>query len=202
MSTEKTTDQHNKMAEKRNAGYEKKQAKATLEKGLVIINTGTGKGKTTAAFGMAMRAVGHGMKVGVVQFIKGAMDTAERSVMQQFDNVEFHAIGDGFTWLTQDHEKDVATAQKAWAIADSMIRNPEFDFIVLDELNVILKYDFIAMDLVLDALAARAEMQHVVITGRHAKPELIEVADLVSEIKSIKHPYKEQGIKAQKGVEF
>ncbi len=193
---------HKRMAEKRNAGYEKKQAKATLEKGLVIINTGTGKGKSSAAFGMALRAVGHDMKVGVVQFIKGAMETAERKVLSQFDNLEFHAIGDGFTWKTQDRERDVATAAKAWAEAERMILDPSYDFVVLDELNVVLKYDYIPLQCVLDALAKRQSMQHVVITGRHAKDELIEVADLVSEIRPIKHPYKEQGVRAQKGVEF
>lgn len=193
---------HKRMAEKRNEGYQKKQAKATREKGLLIINTGTGKGKSTAAFGMGLRAVGHGMKLGVVQFIKGAMDTAERKVFQRFDNVDFQSIGDGFTWLTQNREQDIATAEKAWAEAERMLRDASYDMIILDELNIILKYEYLALSRVLDALIQRREMLHVIVTGRHAPPELIDIADLVSDIRPIKHPYKEQGVKAQKGIEF
>ena len=198
------TDQekHKRAAEKRNAGYEKKQAKATKEKGLFIINTGTGKGKTSAAMGMVIRAVGHGMKVGVVQFIKGAKETAERNVLSGFDNVDFHSIGDGFTWITQNREQDIATAEKAWHIAKEMIENSDCDMVLLDELNIILKYDYLDTDEVLSVINARPEMMHVIVTGRHAKDSLIEAADLVSEIRPIKHPYKEQGVKAQKGIEF
>ncbi len=198
------TDQekHKRAAEKRNAGYEKKQAQATKEKGLFIINTGTGKGKTSAAMGMVIRAVGHGMKVGVVQFIKGAKETAERNVLSGFDNVEFHSIGDGFTWITQNREQDIATAEKAWHIAKQMIENPDYDMVLLDELNIILKYDYLNTDEVLAVINDRPEMMHVIVTGRHAKDNLIEAADLVSEIRPIKHPYKEQGVKAQKGIEF
>ena len=195
-------DKHKRAAEKRNVGYQKKQAKATKEKGLFIINTGTGKGKTSAAMGMVVRGVGHGMKVGVVQFIKGAMDTAERTVLNSFDNVDFHSIGDGFTWITQNREQDVATAQKAWEIAKDMIENPEYDMVLLDELNIILKYDYLDTDHVLEVINSRPTMMHVIVTGRHAKENLIEAADLVSEIRPLKHPYKEQGIKAQKGIEF
>jgi len=196
------SNQHRRMAEKRKAGYDKKQAKATLEKGLLIVNTGTGKGKSTAAFGMGLRAVGHGMKLGVVQFIKGAMNTAERDVFRRFDNVEFHAIGDGFTWLTQDREKDVETAERAWAEAERMIDDPSFDMVILDELNVILKYEYVDPQHVLDALRNKRDSLHVVVTGRHASDALIEMADLVSDIRPIKHPYREQGVKAQAGVEF
>ncbi len=198
------TDQekHKRAAEKRNAGYEKKQAKATKEKGLFIINTGTGKGKTSAALGMVIRAVGHGMKVGVVQFIKGAKETAERNVLSGFDNVEFHSIGDGFTWITQNREQDIATAEKAWQTAKEMIESPDYDMVLLDELNIILKYDYLNTDEVLAVINTRPEMMHVIVTGRHAKDDLIESADLVSEIRPIKHPYKEQGVKAQKGIEF
>lgn len=195
-------DRHKKMAQKRNAGYEKKQARATLEKGLLIVNTGTGKGKSTAAFGMALRAVGHGMRVGVVQFIKGAMHTAERDVLQKFARVEFHTIGDGFTWHTQNREQDLATAQKAWAVAAAMVGDAAYDMVVLDELNVILKYDYLDFGTVLGALQNRPPMQHIIVTGRHARAELIKAADLVSEITPLKHPYKEQGVKAQRGVEF
>lgn len=195
-------EQHKIKAQKRNAGYEKKQAKATNEKGLFIINTGAGKGKTTAAFGMVLRAVGHGMNVGVVQFIKGAMETAERTVLSQFDNVEFHAIGEGFTWKTQNREKDIATAEEAWQVAVGLIDNPDIDMVVLDELNVVLKYDYLDINKVLEKIQNRRPMQHIIVTGRQAKEELIEAADLVSEIKPIKHPYKDQRIIAQKGIEF
>jgi cob(I)alamin adenosyltransferase len=196
------SEAHKRMAEKRNVGYQKKQAKATQEKGLLIVNTGTGKGKSTAAFGMGLRAVGHGMQLGVVQFIKGAMDTAEREIFKRFDNVDFRAMGDGFTWLTQDRERDVATAEKAWAEAERMLADPRYDMIILDELNIILKYGYLDLQRVLGALGNRREMLHVIVTGRHAPEALIEMADLVSDIRPIKHPYKEQGVKAQKGVEF
>lgn len=195
-------DAHQRMTEKRNAGYEKKQSQATLEKGLVIVITGTGKGKTTSALGMGLRAVGHGMKLGVVQFIKGAKPTAERTLFERFDNVDWFTIGDGFTWITQDRDKDIATAQKAWAQAAQLIGNPDYDMVILDELNTILKYDYVSVDDVLAVLAKKPAMQHVVITGRHAPDALIEKADLVSDIRPLKHPYKEQGVKAQKGIEF
>ena len=195
-------DKHLKMTQKRQAGHEKKKAKATEEKGLLVVNTGTGKGKSSAAFGMAVRGIGHGMNVGVVQFIKGAMHTAERDVLSKFDNCEWHTIGDGFTWNTQDRAKDVATAEKAWAEAARMIDDPDYDMIVLDELNVVLKYDYLDSDTVIAKLQSRGDMQHVIVTGRHASDALIAAADLVSEIKPVKHPFKEQGIKAQKGIEF
>ncbi|MEM7292580.1 MAG: cob(I)yrinic acid a,c-diamide adenosyltransferase [Pseudomonadota bacterium] len=195
-------EKHLKMTQKRQAGHEKKKAKATKEKGLLIVNTGTGKGKSSAAFGMAVRGVGHGMKVGVVQFIKGAMHTAERDVLSKFDNCEWHTIGDGFTWNTQNREQDVATAEKAWAEAARMIDDRDYDMIVLDELNVVLKYDYLDSASVLEKLQSRGDMQHVIVTGRHASDELIEAADLVSEIRPIKHPFKEQGVKAQRGIEF
>jgi len=193
---------HQRMAEKRNAGYEKKQAKATLEKGLLIVVTGTGKGKTTSALGMGLRAVGHGMKLGVVQFIKGAKETAERRLFENFPNVDWFTIGDGFTWITQDRARDVATAQKAWAQAAQLIGDTGYDMVILDELNTILKYEYLELDTVLATLRARHPMQHVIVTGRHAPEALIEAADLVSEIRPLKHPYKDQGVKAQRGIEF
>lgn len=195
-------DKHLNMTRKRQAGHEKKKAKATKEKGLLVVNTGTGKGKSSAAFGMAIRGIGHGMQVGVVQFIKGAMHTAERDVLSTFDNCEWHTIGDGFTWNTQDRTQDIATAEKAWAEAARMIDGRRYDMVVLDELNVVLKYDYLDTDTVLAKLASRGANQHVIVTGRHASEALIEMADLVSEIKPVKHPFKEQGIKAQKGIEF
>jgi cob(I)alamin adenosyltransferase len=202
MSSQHDADSHRRKSEKRNTGYEKKQARATLEKGLLIVNTGTGKGKTTAAFGMGLRAVGHGMKLGVVQFIKGAMDTAERNLFRGFENVDFQSIGDGFTWKTQDRDQDVATAERAWHEAERMIRDPSYDMVILDELNVILKYDYLDRERVLKVLSGRRPMLHVVVTGRHAPAELVEMADLVSDIRPVKHPYREQGVKAQKGIEF
>ncbi len=193
---------HKRRAEKRNLGYEKKQAKATKEKGLLVVNTGTGKGKSTAAFGMGLRAVGHGMKLGVVQFIKGTMETAERDVFKCFDEVDFRAIGDGFTWLTQDREKDTATAQRAWEEAERMIHDPSYDMIILDELNIILKYGYLDVPRVLATFGGRREGLHIIVTGRHAPEELLQVADLVSDIRAIKHPYKDQGVKAQPGIEY
>ena len=195
-------DKHQNMARKRQAGHEKKKAKATAEKGLLVVNTGTGKGKSSAAFGMAIRGIGHGMQVGVVQFIKGAMHTAERDVLSQFDNCEWHTIGDGFTWNTQNRDQDIATAEKAWAEAARMIDDRQYDMIVLDELNVVLKYDYLDSAKVIEKIQSRGEMQHVIVTGRHASDAMIEAADLVSEIRPVKHPFKEQGIKAQKGIEF
>ncbi len=198
----KNTEDYQRMVEKRKAGYDKKQAKATLEKGLLIVNTGSGKGKSSAAFGMALRGVGHDMQVGVVQFIKGAMDTGERKVLSQFENVDFQAVGDGFTWHTQNRDQDIATAEQAWSAAEKMILSEDYQLVVLDELNIILKYQYLDLDRVIATFDKRPAMQHVVVTGRHAPQILIDRADLVSEIKAIKHPYKDQGVKAQKGIEY
>ena len=195
-------DKHLNMVRKRQAGHEKKKAKATREKGLLIVNTGTGKGKSSAAFGMAVRAIGHGMRIGVVQFIKGAMHTAERDLLSRFDNCEWHTIGDGFTWNTQNRERDIATAEQAWHEAARMIDDRGYDMVVLDELNVVLKYDYLDSVSVIDKLQSRGDRQHVIVTGRHASDAMIEAADLVSEIRPVKHPFKEQGVKAQPGIEF
>jgi cob(I)alamin adenosyltransferase len=195
-------DAHKKMTGKRNAGYEKKQSQATKEKGLVVVITGTGKGKTTSALGMGLRAVGHGMKLGVVQFIKGAKPTAERTLFETFPNVDWFTIGDGFTWVTQDRERDIATARKAWAQAAQLIGDASYDMVILDELNTILKYGYVDLLQVLATLAGKPAMQHVIITGRHAPDALMEAADLVSDIRPLKHPYKEQGVRAQRGIEF
>ncbi|SUX56197.1 cob(I)yrinic acid a,c-diamide adenosyltransferase [Chromobacterium vaccinii] len=193
---------HQRMTEKRKAGFEKKKAAATCEKGLLIVNTGTGKGKSSAAFGMGLRAVGHGMRLGVVQFIKGALHTAERDLLGGFDNCDFHTMGEGYTWNTQDREADIATARKGWEQALAMLGSDDYDMVILDELNVVLKYEYLPLDEVLAAFAARPAMQHVVVTGRHAPEALLEAADLVTEMRLVKHPYREQGIKAQRGVEF
>lgn len=195
-------DDHQKMAQKRKEFFEKKRASANIEKGLLIVNTGTGKGKTTAAMGMGVRVLGHGLKLGIVQFIKGAMYSAERDLLGNHENCEFYTIGDGYTWNTQDQDMDVRTAQKAWSEAVRMINDPSFNMVILDELNAVLKYKYLDLQEVLNTFSNRRANLHIVVTGRHALPELIEAADLVSEINPIKHPYREQGVKAQKGVEF
>lgn len=195
-------DKHKRLSERRKDGYDKKQAKATKEKGLIIVNTGSGKGKTTAALGMGIRTLGHNKKLAIVQFIKGAMETAERKFLAQQDLCDFISIGDGFTWLTQNRQQDMATAEKAWQQARSMILDAQYHMVILDELNIVLKYEYIPVQEVIDTLQARDPMKHVVITGRHAPQALLDVADLVSEIRPIKHPYKEQGVKAQIGVEY
>ncbi|HEY0567750.1 MAG TPA: cob(I)yrinic acid a,c-diamide adenosyltransferase [Xanthobacteraceae bacterium] len=195
-------DSHKRMTERHKAGFEKKKAAAQKEKGLLIVYTGTGKGKSTAAFGMGMRILGHQMKLGVVQFIKGALDSAERQLLGSFANCDFHVVGAGYTWNTQDRDADMATAAKGWAEAVRMINDPSYDMVILDELNIVLKYQYLGLAEVLDTFGKRREMLHIVVTGRHAPAELIERADLVSEIRPLKHPYQEQGIKAQKGVEY
>ncbi len=193
---------HTRQTTRRKAGYERKQSRATRDKGLLIVFTGPGKGKTTAAFGMALRAIGHGMTVGVVQFIKGGQDSAERAVLSRFENVDFQVVGDGFTWLTQNREQDVATAERAWAEAVRMIGDPRYALVILDELNLVLKYGYLDLARVLGTLASRRPELHVVATGRNAPEALLEQADLVSEIRAIKHPYREQGVKAQRGIEY
>ena len=193
---------HQKMVEKRQEGHQKKQAAATREKGLLIVNTGTGKGKSTAAFGMAVRVLGHGMRLGVVQFIKGALHTAERDFLGSVAECDFVTMGDGYTWNTQDREADIATARKAWAEAERMIRSGDYRMVILDELNTVLKYAYLPLDEVLAVIEARDPMLHIVVTGRHAPEALLEAADLATEMRVIKHPYREQGIKAQQGVEF
>lgn len=201
-SEENDAQTHKIKAEKHKQIFDQKKARATREKGLLIVNTGTGKGKTTAAFGMGLRVLGHGMNLGVVQFIKGALDTAERDFLSQHANCHFHTVGQGYTWNTQDLAKDIETAEAGWGIAENMIHSGKYGMVILDELNIVLKYKYLDLVRVLDTLKARPERLHIVITGRHAPPALIEAADLVSEMRAIKHPYKEQGIKAQAGVEF
>jgi cob(I)alamin adenosyltransferase len=193
---------HKRRTERHKAGFEKKKAAAQKEKGLLIVYTGTGKGKSTAAFGMGLRVLGHGMKLGVVQFIKGALPSAERNVLGSNPQCDFHVVGAGYTWDTQDRAADMETTAKGWAQAVRMINDPSYDMVILDELNIVLKYQYLELAEVLDVFKNRREMLHIVVTGRHALPELIALADLVSDIRPVKHPYQEQGIKAQKGVEF
>ncbi len=202
--TKHDSARHREKMAKKMAARAKLMAKKTAgEKGLLIVHTGPGKGKTTAALGMALRMIGHGHKVGVVQFIKGSRDTAERRILEGLgqDKVVFKAMGEGFTWETQDRTRDVEMADAAWKEAAAMIADPAFRMVLLDELNVALRYDYLNLDRVLEVLAARPDSTHVIVTGRGAKEALIEAADLVTEMKLVKHPFK-AGIKAQEGVEY
>ncbi|CAA7618214.1 Cob(I)yrinic acid a,c-diamide adenosyltransferase [Magnetospirillum sp. LM-5] len=202
MTDDDSLDRHKDKMAKKKASRDKLMAKKQGEKGLVIVHTGPGKGKSTAAFGMALRCVGHGFPVGIVQFIKGAWDTAERRIMDTFAPlVTFKAMGEGFTWETQDRARDVAAAGRAWDMAAEMLADPAIRLVILDEINVALRYDYLALDDVLAAIKARPEGQHVVLTGRNAAPALIEAADLVTEMALVKHPFRD-GIKAQPGIEF
>ncbi|WP_267386330.1 cob(I)yrinic acid a,c-diamide adenosyltransferase [Sphingomonas sp. GC_Shp_3] len=200
---DRTEAEHAEKMRKRQAAQERIVAAKTIEKGLVIVHTGAGKGKTTAALGMAVRAVGHGMKVGIVQFVKGAMTTGEKAVFDRLgDLVEFKPMGEGFTWDTQDRARDIAVTRTAWEEVKRMVADPSYGMVIADELNIVLRYDYLPLDEVLTALAAKPEMTHVVITGRNAPAGLNEAADLVTEMTLVKHPFREQGVKAQAGVEF
>lgn len=202
MTEEDPIQRHKEKMAKKKASRDKLMAKKHGEKGLLIVHTGPGKGKSSAAFGMALRCVGHGLRVGIVQFIKGAWDTAERRVLEGFgDLVSFRAMGEGFTWETQDRERDVAAAARAWEVAAALLADAEVRMVILDEVNVALRYDYLALEPLLTAVAARPPGQHVVMTGRNAPAALIEAADLVTEMTLVKHPFR-AGIKAQPGVEF
>lgn len=190
-----------KMAKKK-AAREKILATKTEERGLLVVHTGKGKGKTTAAMGLAMRCIGHGMKVGIVQFVKGAWSTGEHAVLARFpDLCEFRAMGEGFTWDTQDRQRDIAAATRAWETAREMMADSTIRMVILDELNIVLRYGYLDFDDVLATLMARRADLHVVVTGRNAREELIEAADLVTEMALVKHPFR-AGVKAQAGVEF
>ncbi len=190
-----------KMA-KRKAVQDAEVAGKTREKGLLMVHTGPGKGKSTAAFGLLLRTVGRGRRAGVVQFIKGAWSTGERDALARFDDlVEWHTMGEGFTWETQDRDRDIAACRRAWDQAVSMMRQPGLSLLVLDELNIALRYEYLAEAEVLAALAARPAGLHVVVTGRNARPALIEAADLVTEMTLVKHHFA-AGVRAQEGIEF
>jgi cob(I)alamin adenosyltransferase len=177
-------------------------ASKTIEKGLLIVHTGTGKGKSTAAWGLALRCLGHGLPIGVVQFVKGRREPGERKFLERFpDLVTVKVMGEGFTWETQDRARDIAAARAAWEAALAMLRDPRLHLVILDELNIVLRYDTLPLGEVLEGLRAKRPDLHVVVTGRNAKPELIELADLVTEMKLVKHPFR-QGVKGQLGVEF
>jgi cob(I)alamin adenosyltransferase len=195
-------ERHREKMAKRKAVQDAEVASKTIEKGLLMVHTGPGKGKSTAAFGLALRMVGRGRPVGVVQFIKGAWTTGERDAFSRFgDLVEWHAMGEGFTWETQDRARDIAAAERAWQRALAMMQRPGLGLLVLDELNIALRYDYLDEGAVLAGLASRPPSLHVVVTGRNAKPSLIAAADLVTEMTLVKHHFA-AGVRAQEGIEF
>ncbi|WP_174292085.1 cob(I)yrinic acid a,c-diamide adenosyltransferase [Sphingomonas bacterium] len=199
----RTDEDHNRKMAKKKVAHDRIVEAKTKEKGLLIVHTGQGKGKTSAALGMVVRAIGHGMKVGVVQFVKGAWATGEKPVFDRFpDLVEFKPMGEGFTWDTQDRARDVAVAREGWEEVKRMIADPSYRMVVADELNIVLRYDYLPLDEVVAVLAAKPADKHVIVTGRNAAPALIEIADLVTEMTLVKHPFREQGVKAQAGIEF
>ncbi|NEQ78450.1 MAG: cob(I)yrinic acid a,c-diamide adenosyltransferase [Okeania sp. SIO2C9] len=201
--TSLTAEQYKQKMQRRKEVQEQRVSQAALEKGLIIVNTGNGKGKTTAALGMVMRSLGHGYRVAIIQFIKGAWEPAEKAVFTKWgEQISFHALGEGFTWETQDRDRDIQKVYEAWNLALSYIRNPEFKLVLLDEVNVSLKLGYLKLEDLLAGLDEKPEDSHVILTGRGAPPELIERADLVTEMKMIKHPFREQGVRAQPGIEY
>jgi cob(I)alamin adenosyltransferase len=200
---EQVAERHRaKMAKRKAVQDEEVAGKSVEEKGLLIVHTGTGKGKSTAAFGLALRMIGRGNRVGIVQFVKGAWHTAERDALEKFgDQVAWYSMGEGFTWETQDIARDIAAAERAWGKAVELMDDPSFALVILDELNIALRYDYLPLDQVIATLKARRPDLHVIVTGRNAKPELIEAADLVTDMTLVKHHFA-AGVKAQAGIEF
>ena len=195
--------QYKQKMQRRKEVQEQRLAEKNKEKGLIIVNTGNGKGKTTAALGMVLRSLGHGYKVAIVQFIKGAWEPAEKEVLGKWaGQLEFHAMGEGFTWETQDRERDIAKATAAWQKGLEYITNPEYKLVLLDEINVALKLGYLDVKEIIAGLEQKPADSHVILTGRGAPAELIDKADLVTEMTLIKHPFREQGVKAQPGIEF
>lgn len=201
MSEEQTDARYRERMQKKKAIMDARIREASDERGVIIVNTGTGKGKSSAGFGMVARALGHGQRVGIVQFIKGQFATGEEAFFRQFDNVTYHVMGEGYTWETQDRSRDIEMAEAAWAQARALLQDETIDLVLLDELNIALKKDFLDLPTVLEDLANRPPMQHVVITGRGAPQDLIEIADTVTDMRKEKHAF-EAGVKAQKGVEL
>ena len=202
MSETEDPERHRFKMQKRKAVQDAEVAAKTERRGLLIVHTGSGKGKSTAAFGLLLRMVGHGRKTAVVQFIKGAWSTGERSVLQGFGPlVEWHTLGEGFTWETQDRARDVAACRHAWTVAKTLLQRDDLALVVLDELNIALRYDYLALDEVIAALTSRPRDMHVVVTGRNAKPALIEAADTVTEMTLVKHHFQ-SGVATQEGIEF
>ena len=194
-------EKHKKRMESKKSVIDANIKKADKNKGLLLVLTGNGKGKSSSAFGMVARALGHGMKVGVCQFIKSRTDTGEEAFFSSHKNCDWHVLGDGFTWDTQDREQDIATSQKGWEIAQSMLISATYDLVVLDELTYLVSYGYLESTGVMSDIKARPAMQHVVVTGRAASDELLEMADTVSEIADVKHAYRD-GIQAQKGIDL
>jgi cob(I)alamin adenosyltransferase len=195
-------ERHKAKMAKRKAVQDAEVADKKIEKGLLIVHTGTGKGKSTAAFGLALRMLGRGKRVGVVQFIKGAWHSAERDALEKFgDQVSWHTMGEGFTWDTQDLKRDIAAAERAWAKTKELMADDSFALIILDELNIALRYDYLNLQSVVAELSARRNDLHIVVTGRNAKPELVAAADLVTDMSLVKHHFA-AGVKAQPGIEF
>jgi cob(I)alamin adenosyltransferase len=195
-------ERHRAKMAKRKAVQDAEVADKKIEKGLLMVHTGTGKGKSTAAFGLALRMLGRGKRVGVVQFIKGAWQSAERDALETFgDQVSWHTMGEGFTWDTQDLKRDIAAAERAWAKAQELMADPTLALLILDELNIALRYDYLDLKSVIATLGARRPDLHIVITGRNAKPELVAAADLVTDMSLVKHHFA-AGVKAQPGIEF
>jgi cob(I)alamin adenosyltransferase len=193
---------HNEKMARRKVLRDRILATKTIERGLLIVHTGTGKGKSTAAFGLVLRCLGHGMRVAIVQFVKGVWQTGERLALERFgDLVTCRAMGEGFTWETQDRARDIAAARGAWEAAKAVIADPSYRLVLLDELNIVLRYDYLPVDEVVAVLAAKPPGLHLVVTGRNARRELIEAADLVTEMTLVKHPFR-AGVKAQRGIEF
>ena len=196
-----SNEQHRTRTQRHKEIVDAKIARASENRGVVLVHTGNGKGKSSSAFGMVARALGHNMRVGVVQFIKGSSPTGEEAFFRRFPEVEFHVMGEGFTWETQDKQRDIAKAQAAWDVACVMLRNPEIALGVLDEINIALKLHYLQIEQVLEALRNRPPMQHVVLTGRAAPDALMAYADTVTEMRPIKHAF-DAGIQAQKGIEL
>lgn len=202
MSEEELDARHAEKMRRKKAARDRIIATKTIEKGLLIVHTGKGKGKSTAAFGMVFRMIGHGRKVAVIQFVKGKWETGERTVLENFPElVSINKMGDGFTWETQDRQRDIAAARAAWKLAREHMENPEYKMVLLDELNIVLRYDYLPVGEVVETLKAKPRDTHVIVTGRNARDELIGIADLVTEMTQIKHPFR-AGVKAQAGIEF
>lgn len=198
-----SAEQYQRKMQRRKEVQQQRVAQASVEKGLIIVNTGNGKGKTTAALGMVLRSLGHGYKVAIVQFIKGAWEPAEKAVFSLWqEQLEFYAMGEGFTWETQDRERDIEKAQAAWQTALEFITNSDYKLVLLDEVNVALKLGYLQIEEVLAGLEQKPADSHVILTGRGAPAELIAKADLVTEMTLVKHPFREQGVKAQPGIEY
>jgi len=204
-SSSLTAEQYRKKMQRRKEVQDQRIADASLEKGLVIVNTGNGKGKTTASLGMVLRSLGHGYKVAIIQFIKGAWEPSEKkafSAWKENGQLVFHAMGEGFTWETQDRDRDLEKAQAAWEKGLEYIRNPEYKLVLLDEINIAIKLGYLRVEEVLHGLSQKPERNHVILTGRGAPQSLIERADLVTEMNLIKHPFRDQAVKAQPGIEY